>query len=55
METEEMSDMDRQVETIFEDVAAILNEMVSGLNKTIERMEEICNRKNDKLHDCGGV
>ena len=55
METEEMVDMDRQVEAIFEEMVEILNEMVSGLNKTIERMEEIRNRKNDKLHDCGGV
>ena len=48
METEEMSDMDRQVETIFEDVTAILNEMVADLNKIIDSMGEIRNRKSRK-------
>lgn len=55
MEIEEVDDMDRQVEAIFEDMAEILNEMVADLNKTIIRMEEIRNRKNRKTHECGGV
>lgn len=45
MEIEELDDMDRQVEVILEDMVEIVNAMVEDLNKTINRIKAIRNRK----------